>query len=189
MQSLKILLDLFWTFAKIGAVTFGGGYAMLPILTRELVEKRGWTSDEELTDYFAIGQCTPGIIAVNVATFIGNKRKGFLGGLFATLGMVVIPTIIITIIAMFLTNFADNEYVKDALAGISVCVCVLVINAIIKLWKNSVVDGISFAIFAVAFVLSILSDYVLPFEISPVILVLAGGLAGVIIKQIGGKRK
>ena len=188
MQTLKTLLNLFWTFAKIGAVTFGGGYAMLPILSKELVEKRGWTTDAELTDYFAIGQCTPGIIAVNVATFVGNKRKGFLGGLFATLGMVFIPTIIITIIAMCLTNFADNEYVKDALAGISVCVCVLVVNAIIKLWKNSVVDGISFAIFVAAFLLSI-SSYFLPFDISPVILVLGGGVLGVIFKQLGGKNK
>lgn len=188
MQTLKTLLDLFWTFAKIGAVTFGGGYAMLPILSKELVEKRNWTTDEELTDYFAIGQCTPGIIAVNVATFVGNKRKGFLGGLCATLGMVFIPTIIITIIAMCLTNFADNEYVKDALAGISVCVCVLVVNAIIKLWKNSIVDGISFAIFAGAFLLSI-SSYFLPFDISPVVLVLGGGVLGVIFKQLGGKSK
>ena len=186
---MKFLFDLFWTFARIGVVTFGGGYAMLPILTRELVEKRGWTTDEEMTDYFAIGQCTPGIIAVNVATFVGNKQKGFLGGLFATLGMVFFPLIIITVIAMFLTNFADNEYVKDALAGISVCVCVLVVNAIIKLWKNSIADKIAFLIFAVAFLLSILSDYVLPFSISPVILVLLGGVAGVVIKQIGGKKK
>ena len=186
---MKILIDLFWTFARIGVVTFGGGYAMLPILTRELVEKRGWTTDEEMTDYFAIGQCTPGVIAVNVATFVGNKQKGFLGGLFATLGMVFFPLIIITVIAMFLTNFADNEYVKDALAGISVCVCVLVVNAIIKLWKNSIADKIAFLIFAVAFLLSILSDYVLPFSISPVILVLLGGVAGVVIKQIGGKKK
>lgn len=186
---MKILIDLFWTFARIGVVTFGGGYAMLPILTRELVEKRGWVTDEEMTDYFAIGQCTPGVIAVNVATFVGNKQKGFLGGLFATLGMVFFPLIIITVIAMFLTNFADNEYVKDALAGISVCVCVLVVNAIIKLWKNSIADKIAFLIFAVAFLLSILSDYVLPFSISPVILVLLGGVAGVVIKQIGGKKK
>lgn len=189
MEGLKMLFNLFWTFAKIGGVTFGGGYAMLPILNRELVEKRGWTTDEEIADYYAIGQCTPGIIAINVATFIGNKKKGFIGGIFATLGMVFFPTIIITIIAMCLTNFADNEYVKDALAGISVCVCVLIINAVIKLWKSSVVDAVSFAVFAAAFLISVLSDYVLPFKISPVILVLLGGLAGIIIKQFGGRSK
>lgn len=186
---MKTLFQLFWTFMKIGAVTFGGGYAMLPILSRELVETRGWTTDEELTDYFAIGQCTPGVIAVNVATFIGNKRKGFIGGLFATLGMVFVPTIIITIIAMCLANFADNEYVKDALAGISVCVCVLVVNAVMKLWKNSVVDAVSFAVFAIAFIISIASDFFLPFDISPVWLVIAGGIAGVVIKTIGGRKK
>ena len=182
MKTLKTLLDLFWVFLNIGAVMFGGGYAMLPILTRELVEKRNWTTDEELTDYFAISQCTPGVIAVNVATFIGNKKKGFFGGLFATLGVVFVPTIIILIIAMFLSNFAENEFVKDALKGISVCVCVLIINAVVKLWSKSVVDKTTFFIFLIAFLLSA-STLVFPtFKISPVLLVLAGGLVGIIIK-------
>lgn len=192
MKSLKALLNLFWVFMKIGAVMFGGGYAMLPILTRELVEKRSWTTDEELVDCFAISQCTPGVIAVNVATFIGNKKKGFLGGLFATVGVVFVPTVIIMLIAIFITNFADNEYVKDALKGISVCVCVLIINAITKLWGKSIVDKTTFIMFIVAFLLSASSLVFTNFKISPVLLVIAGGIVGIFIKKIktkGGKKK
>ena len=103
---MNIYLDLFWTFAKIGAFTFGGGAAMLPILQQEIVDKKGWCSEEELTDYYAIGQCTPGIIAVNTATFVGVKQKGNLGGVVATLGVVFPSVVIITIIAAFLRNFA-----------------------------------------------------------------------------------
>ena len=182
------LLDLFLTFMKIGAFTFGGGYAMLPILSRELVDKKGWATDDELNDYFAIGQCTPGVIAVNVSTFIGNKRKGFLGGVIATIGVVFIPTIIILIIVMFLNHFAENEYVKDALAGIQACVCVLILNAVIKLWKKSIVDAVSFGMFLLALILSCISWFT-SFSISPVILILSGGVLGIIIKQLGGKKK
>ncbi len=192
MKSLKTLCNLFWVFMKIGAVMFGGGYAMLPILTRELVEKRNWTTDDELTDCFAISQCTPGVIAVNVATFIGNKKKGFLGGLFATIGVIFVPTIIILIIAMFLSNFAENEYVKDALKGISVCVCVLILNAITKLWGKSIVDKTTFIMFLIAFLLSASSLVFPTFKISPVLLVISGGIVGVLIQKVrakGGKKK
>ena len=96
---MREYLELFWTFAKIGGVTFGGGYAMLPILQRECVDKRGWATEEELADYFAIGQCTPGIIAVNVSTFIGNKRKGVLGGIIATVGFTFFPIILLSLVA------------------------------------------------------------------------------------------
>ena len=91
---MKKLLDLFLTFARVGGLTFGGGYAMLPILQREVVDKKKWATEEELADYYAVGQCTPGIIAVNVATFIGNTEAGILGGIFATLG-VVFPSVVI----------------------------------------------------------------------------------------------
>ena len=114
-------LDLFLTFARIGGLTFGGGYAMLPILQREVVEKRGWATENELSDYYAIGQCTPGIIAVNVATFIGNKRKGVLGGIIATFGVVFPSLVIITLIAAFLQNFADLEIVKHAFVFGKIC--------------------------------------------------------------------
>ncbi len=134
------LIRLFLIFFKIGIVNFGGGYAMLPLLSKELVEKRGWTTNAELADYYAIGQCTPGAIAVNVATFIGHKKKGMIGGIVATLGLVTPAFLIIFVIATLLTNFASNEYVQHALAGIRVCVFALVLFAITKLAKSSLVD-------------------------------------------------
>ena len=137
---MKQLLDLFFTFARIGGLTFGGGYAMLPILQREVVEKRKWVTNEEIMDYYAIGQCTPGIIAVNTATFIGQKCAGNIGGIVATLGVVFPSLIIITLIAAFLQNFADLAIVKNAFSGIRICVSVLIINAVMKLWKSSVID-------------------------------------------------
>ena len=131
-------LDLFLTFARIGGLTFGGGYAMLPILQKEVVENRKWCTEEELTDYYAIGQCTPGVIAVNTATFIGSKLAGIPGGIIATLGVVSPSIVIITVIAAFLRNFADNPYVIHAFAGLRVVVTVLVLNTVIKLFKNNV---------------------------------------------------
>lgn len=181
---MKEIWNLFFTFFKIGAVFFGGGYAMLPILSREFTEKRGWTTDDELNDYYAIGQVTPGIIAVNVATFIGNKRKGILGGLAATIGLVTGPVIIITLIAALLTNFADIEIIKHAFAGIRVAVCVLIINAISRLWKKSVVDIGAFVIFAVVLLISVMGDYLPKLDISPVILVVAAAVTGIIIQSV-----
>ncbi|MBQ8300581.1 MAG: chromate transporter [Clostridia bacterium] len=178
---MKTILQLFLAFAKIGAVTFGGGYAMLPILQRDIVKKHGWATDEELVDYFAIGQCTPGIIAVNTATFIGYKQKGVLGGIAATLGVVFPSVVIISIIAAFITNYAELEIVKHAFAGIRVCVCVLILNAILKLAKGSLVDKWTYIIFAVVFALSLLLD------ISAAILVLVAGLAGYLIKKFAVK--
>ena len=182
---MKELFQLYTIFAKIGAVFFGGGYAMLPLLTREFVDKRNWTTDTELNDYYAIGQVTPGIIAVNVATFIGNKRKGILGGIFATLGLVTAPIAIIILIAALLENFADIALIKNAFAGIRVCVCILIFNAITRLWKKSVPDIFAFIIFAVIFLLSAFGSYLsLPFGISPVALVIVAALAGLIIQSI-----
>ena len=128
---MRELWELFWTFAKIGVVTFGGGLSMLPVLQREIVEKRAWASEDELLDYYAIGQCTPGVIAVNTATFVGNKRKGISGGIVATLGLVFPSLIIITLIAAFLRNISELEAVQNAFAGIRACVCVLVSHAVI----------------------------------------------------------
>jgi len=171
-------LDMFLTFARIGGLTFGGGYAMLPILQREAVEKRGWTTENELSDYYAIGQCTPGIIAVNVATFIGNQRKGIPGGIVATLGVVSPSVLIITLIAAFLQNFADIAWVQHAFAGVRVGVCVLVFNAVSKLWKKAVIDKPTMVIFAVVLALMVFLD------ISPVLLVLAAGVAGVLVQTL-----
>ena len=142
-------LDLFLTFAKVGVMTFGGGYAMLPILQREVVEKKGWATEEELMDYFAIGQCTPGIIAVNTATFIGQKFKGVFGGIFATLGVVFPSLVIISLLAGVIEAFSHIAWVQHAFGGIRICVCVLILNAVVKLLKKAVVDKVTLAIFAV----------------------------------------
>ncbi|MCR4616186.1 MAG: chromate transporter [Clostridiales bacterium] len=134
---MKLLLKLFITFFKIGIMTFGGGIAMLPMLQREVVEKNKWATEDELIDYFAIGQCTPGIIAVNTATFIGYRKKGVIGGIFSTLGVITPSIIVITAIAALISNFSDNEIVLHAFAGIRVAVCALIFAAIVKLIKNN----------------------------------------------------
>ena len=179
---MKELFDLFITFAKVGVMTFGGGMAMLPILQRELVEHKGWVTDEELTDYFAIGQCTPGVIAVNTATFVGQKRKGILGGIFATLGVVFPSLIIISLLAGIIESFSDLEVVQHALAGIRVCVCVLILNAVVKLFRKSVLDLPTFLIFLAV----TLASYFTP--LSPVWFVLAAALLGIILKALEGRR-
>ena len=170
-------LDLFFTFARIGGLTFGGGYAMLPMLQKEVVEKRGWATEEELMDYYALGQCTPGIIAVNTATFVGQNTAGNLGGIIATLGVVFPSLIIITIIAMFLQNFADLAVVQNAFAGIRVCVCVLVFNAVMKLWKKAVVDKKTLIIFLIV----LIGNFV--FDVAPTIFVIFAALAGIFLKN------
>ena len=174
---MKELFDLFFTFARIGGLTFGGGYAMLPMLQREVVEKRGWCTDEELMDYYAIGQCTPGIIAVNTATFVGQKTRGAAGGIMATLGVVAPSLVIITVIAAFIQNFADLAIVQNAFAGIRVCVCVLILNAVLKLLKSSVVDKSTAVIYAVVAILATVTD------LSPVVFVLLAGVMGILLKN------
>jgi len=180
---MNIYLDLFLTFARVGVCTFGGGYAMLPILQREVVEKKGWATDEELTDYYAIGQCTPGIIAVNTATFIGQKKAGIPGGLMTTLGVVFPSIVIITVIAAFLQNFADHPYVIHAFNGIRSCVCVLILNAVLKLRKSSVIDTFSSAVFVSVFLISAL------FGVSPAILVVTCGILGLALKLMSERKE
>ena len=173
------LLELYWTFVKIGCVTFGGGYAMLPILERELVDKRQWTTMDDLRDYFSIGQCTPGIIALNVSTFIGEKRGGVKGALAATAGFLTGPIVIILLIAMFLQNFATLPLVQHAFAGIRVCVCVLILQAVLRLWKKSVVDPFTLGLYIVVFALNALSAF-LPVKIPAAVLVILSGCAGIL---------
>ena len=155
---------------------------MLPILQREVVENKGWTTDEELTDYFAIGQCTPGVIAVNTATFIGQKRRGILGGIVATLGVVFPSLVIIAALAGVITTFSHLAWVQHAFAGIRVCVCVLIFNAVLKLWKGAVKDVWGLVIFLVILALSVFT------KLSPIIYVLAAAVAGLLIKNLGAKR-
>ncbi len=177
------LLNLYLTFFKLGIVNFGGGYAMLPLLERELVNKRGWTTVDDLRDYYAVGQCTPGAIAVNVSTMIGFKRKGILGGIVATLGFVSPAFIIIFIIASLLTNFSSNKYVAHALAGIRVVVFFLVLRAIIKLFKSSCKDKLSTIIAILVGIMAITVD-----KIPLYVYVIASGLLGIVINVVREKK-
>ena len=177
------LLSLFLSFAKVGVMTFGGGYAMIPILEREIVENRKWASSEELMDYYAVGQCTPGVIAVNTATFIGYKVGGIAGGIIATLGVVFPSLVIITLIAGILTNFADIPAVKSAFSAIRVCVCVLIFNAVLKLWKKAVVDKATLVLFLGVFLLSV---FLSP---SPVLFVVVCALSGIVLTRLGVRGK
>ena len=189
-MKMSSLLELYWTFVKIGCVTFGGGYAMLPILERELVDKRQWTTMDELRDYFSIGQCTPGIIALNVSTFIGEKRGGVKGALAATTGFLTGPVLIILIIAAFLRNFATLPLVQHAFAGIRVCVCVLILQAVLRLWKKSVVDVFSFVLYAVILALNALGTFtsLLPVKIPAAVLVILAGVTGLVVSVIRNKK-
>lgn len=174
---MPLLLDLFCTFFRIGLFTFGGGYAMLPLLQREIVEKKHWATEEELLDYFAVGQCTPGIIAVNTATFVGFKEQKLSGAIFATLGIVSPSLVIITVIAALLSNFAHIAAVQNAFAGIRVAVCVLILNSIVKLWKKSVVDKLTLGVFIAVFLGSVLLSHV-----SPVVFIVAAAVLGIVVR-------
>ena len=177
----KILWEMFITFAKVGVMTFGGGYAMLPILQREVVENKGWATDEELTDYFAIGQCTPGVIAVNTATFIGKKQQGTVGGIVATLGVVFPSVIIISLLAGVIEYFSGIAWIKNAFAGIRVCVCVLIFNSVLKLWKKAVIDRWTLGIYILVLVLALALDC------SPVVFVILAALCGIVLRVALGK--
>ena len=180
---MKILIELFISFMRIGGFTFGGGYAMLPLIQKEIVERHGWASQEEVLDYFTIGQITPGVIAVNTATFIGYKKAGVLGGAVATLGVIFPSIVIISIIAAVLTNFAELPVVIHAFNGIRACVCVLILIAVYNMGKKSVVDIFTAIIFVATAVLAILKIT------SPVILVIVAGLIGVVFQLIKAKKQ
>lgn len=171
-------LDLFFTFARIGACTFGGGYAMLPILQREIVDKRGWTTEDELMDYYAIGQCTPGVIAVNTSTFIGYKTHGLPGAVAATAGMISPSLVIIIIIAAFIQQFAHLEIVQNAFAGIRIAVCALVLQSVWKMAKKGVVDVPTAVILVITFIA------VAFLGISPVTMVVVAAAAGILVNLI-----
>ena len=178
-ERLRPYWILFSSFCRIGGLTFGGGYAMLPMLQREVVDRYGWCTNEELLDYFAIGQCTPGIIAVNTATFVGNKIRGVKGAVVATVGVIFPSFLIISALAMVLNRFAYLPMVQHAMAGIRVAVCALILSAVIKLLKSSVKNLIAALILLAAMAVALFT------EISPVFVVLAAALLGIAL----GRRK
>lgn len=180
---------LFTTFAKIGAFTFGGGYAMLPMLKQECVEHYHWIDEDELLDIFAIGQCTPGVIAVNTATFVGCRVAGTVGAVAATLGIVFPSLVIIMLLAAALSFVMDYPAVQHALNGVRVCVCVLVANAVLGLAKKALVDKFAVALFVVVLLLALFTG------ISTAALVITAGVVGVItlfipaLNQANDKKK
>ena len=180
---LSELLLIYALFFRMGAVTFGGGYAMLPILRREIVQSRSWMDEEAIMDYYALSQGLPGIIAVNVSVFIGYKQRKLPGAVAAALGMVSPCIIIITIIAACLSNFQDNIYVQHALAGISVCVAALILDAVLSMWKKGVKD-----VFGIVLCLGMLALSLFT-KISPILLVVTCALLGIGAKSIKGKKE
>ena len=194
------LVELFLLFAKIGVCTFGGGYAMLPILQRELVEKKKWATEEQLADYYAVGQCTPGVIAVNTATFVGNSQAGIAGGTVATLGVVFPSIVIILIVAAFLSNFMHIQWVIHAFNGVRAGVVALILTSVIKLMRGAVVDWPTRIIYAAVLVLSAAGAFLpmpagvlgaaLGYVCSPVVLVILSGIVGICVRlRRGGKGK
>ena len=179
---MKELINLFWTFCKIGGLTFGGGYAMLPMLQKEVVENHKWATEQELLDYYAVGQATPGIIAVNTATFIGYKQKGIIGAAFATFGVVFPSLVIIMTIAGFIDNFSNLNIVQHAFSGIKVAVGVLILNSLIKLVKGSVKDILGIILFVATFVASSFLN------VSVVYIVILAALIGIISDFVNRKR-
>ena len=196
---MNLLIDLFLTFARIGVCTFGGGYAMLPILQRELVENKKWSTEDELADYYAVGQCTPGVIAVNTATFVGRGQAGIAGGIFATLGLVFPSLVIIMVIAAFLQNFMHISWVIHAFNGVRAGVVALILSSVIKLFKNSVIDWPTRIIYAVVLVMAAWGTFfslpggalgiMLSVVTSPVFLVIAAGVAGLCVRAAKGGLK
>ena len=179
---MKEYLELLLAFLKLGITTFGGGYAMIPIVERELIKKRGWTNMEEVMDYYTIAQITPGIIAVNVSTFIGYKRKGPLGGTLATIGFVLPGVTLIILAALFIKNFEEHPVVQHAFAGIRIAVGALIIDTVIKMVKGIFKDWKALVFYITAFFLSA------AFKVSPMFIVLGAGLIGLFI-YYPGKRK
>lgn len=171
---MKELIELFLIFARIGGFTFGGGYAMLPIIQEEIVSKKGWATDEEIIDYYAISQSTPGIIAVNTATFIGYKRKGIIGAIIATLGLVFPSLVIITIIARFFQHFQDYKLVQHAFGGIQIVVVALITITVVDMFKQSAKDWVGVILFFIAFLL------ISFMRVSPIIIIILAALVGII---------
>lgn len=179
---LSRIKKLFLIFFKIGAFTFGGGYAMIPFIEKEIVEETGWIESEDIVDIFAVVQSVPGVIAVNSATFVGYRVAGFLGALAATLGVVLPSFIIISIIALFLYNFRDYPLVKEAIKGINIGVVALMISAVVRLGKKSVKNPFSWIICILSFFALVLLD------ISPITVLLVSAIAGLAYCFIKSRR-
>ncbi len=180
----RLLWELFSTFFKIGLFTFGGGYAMISIIQRETVERRGWVTDEDIMNMIIIAESTPGVIAVNSATFVGYKVAGLWGGIIATLGVVLPSFIIIVLISLFYNEVRENRYVAAAFRGIRCAVVVLIFNAVRKLGKQIDINWYNLVAVAVVFVVSAVTSF------DVIYLILIGGAIGIAVTLIAsGKNK
>ncbi len=180
---MKEYLELYWAFFRIGGLTFGGGLSMLPMLKYELVEKKKWVSEEQLLDCYAVGQCTPGIIAVNTATYVGYLKKGLAGAIWGTAGMISPSILIITTICLFLNNFLDNVWVQHALMGIRGVVCALMLNTVISLAKKSLISPLCVVIGIAATILAIFTEF------PTVLIVVVAAIVGIIYEKVKGGAK
>ena len=171
---MQKFMELYWAFFRIGGFTFGGGMAMLPMLKREVVEKYHWSTEEDLLDIYAIGQCTPGIIAVNTATYIGYQQKGVLGSIFATLGMISPSILIISLIATILKSFINLPIVLHALSGIRIVVCALMIQTVYSLAKAGIKNKLGLLIFLGGFLIATFTP------VPTILLVVAAAVIGIV---------
>ena len=181
-MNIRLLGELYISFFKIGGLTFGGGLAMLPMLQREVVTDRGWCTEEEVRDMYAIGQCTPGIIAVNTATYVGYKQAGFIGGICATLGVISPSLVIICLVASILQNFIHLPMVVHALSGIRVVVCALMMNTVLAMARKGIVDKLGAVLFAGGFILACFTP------VPTAAIVVLAGIIGIIAKRTGGRK-
>ena len=177
------LLKLFLTFFKIGLFTFGGGYAMISQIREEIIEKKHWLTEEELMQIITIAESTPGPIAINLATYVGYKKNSILGSIFATLGVVLPSLIIIFIISLFLNQFMENKYVKNAFIGINACVAFLIIKTgiemLIKMSKKPIALISFLCVFSCIITLEILA-----ITFSAIYYIILGGVIGIIAYSI-----
>ena len=180
---MKEYFEMYWAFFRIGGLTFGGGLSMLPMLKYELVEKKKWVSEEQLLDCYAVGQCTPGIIAVNTATYVGYLKKGLAGAIWGTAGMITPSILMITVLCLFLNNFLDNVWVQHALMGIKGVVCALMLNTVISLAKKSLVSPLCVVIGVTAMILAMFTD------IPTVLIVVVAAIAGTFYEKVKGGTK
>ena len=185
---MKQLIDLFLQFAKIGAFTFGGGYAMLPMIERVCVEQKQWLSEEEMAALPALAESSPGPVAINCATYVGHRQKGIPGALAATLGMIVPSFAIMLLLSCFLDRFLENKWVAGAFAGIKIAVGILIIDAAVRLFVKLPRTVPTVLVGAGAFLL-MLAVNVFALHISTIVLMLLGASVGLVLYLVGRRRR
>ena len=183
-----MLFELFFTFAQIGLFTFGGGYAMIAQIKETIVEQKKWINEEELMEIIAVAESTPGPIAINIATYVGYKRKGFLGSVLATLGVVLPSLAILYVISLFLDAFLQNKYVAYAFTGIKCAVAFLILKAGVDMFKKLEKRVMSRITFGIVFALMIVFD-VFSVSFSSIWFIVSGGVLGILLYAVLSPKK